>query len=256
MTPLVDSHVHLDGPEFAADREAVLARARAAGVVHQVVPAIDRASWDAIAHLARAHADVHPAWGLHPMLVADHLPGHLVELEAWIDRDRPVAVGECGLDFFLEGLDPDAQRQYFVRQLEIARDADLPVVVHARRAVEEVTATIKRIGGLRGVVHSFSGSEEQARQLFALGFHLGLGGPVTYARARRLHRVVAGMPLEWLLLETDAPDQPLEGHQGQRNEPARVREVVAAIARLRGEPEERIAEATTANARRLFGLPS
>jgi TatD DNase family protein len=189
------------------------------------------------------------------MLVDRHRPEHLDELETWIARTRPVAVGECGLDFYIEGLDPDAQRRVFVRQLEIARDTDLPVIVHARRAVEEVTATLKRVGRLRGVVHSFSGSPEQARQLFALDFHLGLGGPVTYARANRLHRVVAAMPLEYLLLETDAPDQPLEGHQGQRNEPARVRGVVAAIAKLRGVEEADIAAATTANACRLFGLP-
>ena len=254
MTPLVDTHCHLDGPEFAADREAVLARARAAGVAHQIVPAIDRASWDDIEGLVAAHPDLHAAYGLHPMLVAQHHPGHLVELEAWIERTRPAAIGECGLDFYIEGLDPDAQRSVFVRQLEIARDADLPVVVHARRAVEEVTATLKRVGRLRGVVHSFSGSEEQARQLFALGFHIGLGGPVTYARAHRLHRVVKSMPLEWLLLETDAPDQPLEGRQGQRNEPAFVRQVLAAIAALRDESEDAVAAATTANAQRLFGL--
>jgi TatD DNase family protein len=254
MTPLVDTHCHLDGPEFAADREDVIARARAAGVAHQIVPAIDRSSWELIEALVAANADLHPAYGLHPMLVDRHLPEHLVELERWIERTRPVAVGECGLDFYIEGLDPDAQRRVFVRQLEIAREADLPVIVHARRAVEEVTATLRRIGHLRGVVHSFSGSEEQARQLFGLGFHLGLGGPVTYARAHRLHRVVASMPLEFLLLETDAPDQPLEGHQGQRNEPARVRNVLAAIAAIRGEPEEAIAAVTTANACRLFGL--
>ena len=255
MTPLVDTHCHLDGLEFAADREAVLARARAACVAHQIVPAIDRASWDDIERLVADNADLHAAYGLHPMLVAEHRPEHLQQLEAWIERTRPAAIGECGLDFYIEGLDPEAQRRVFVRQLEIARDADLPVVVHARRAVEEVTATLKRVGRLRGVVHSFSGSEEQARQLFALGFHIGLGGPVTYARANRLHRVVKSMPLEWLLLETDAPDQPLEGHQGQRNEPARVRQVLAAIAALRGEPEEAVADATTANACRLFGLP-
>lgn len=255
MTPLVDTHCHLDGPEFAADRDAVIARARAAGVAHQVIPAIDRDSWDAIEALTATHRDLHPAYGLHPMLVDRHRPEHLDELEAWIERTRPVAVGECGLDFYIEGLDPDAQRRVFVRQLEIARDADLPVIVHARRAVEEVTSALKRIGHLRGVVHSFSGSEEQARQLFALGFHVGLGGPITYERARRLRRVVATMPIEFLLLETDAPDQPLEGRQGQRNEPARVREVLGAIATLRGEPEEDIATATTANACRLFGLP-
>lgn len=155
--------------------------------------------------------------------------------------------------FFVNGLDAETQRHYFIRQLEIAREFDLPVVLHARRAVEEVIAALRRIGGLRGVVHSYSGSEEQARQLFALGFCLGIGGPLTYDRAQRLHRLVASMPLEFLLLETDAPDQPGSAHRGQRNEPAYLPDVLAKAALLRGITPEALAAATTANAERLFG---
>jgi TatD DNase family protein len=254
MTVLFDSHCHLDAPEFDPDRDAVVARARAAGVAGQLVPAIDAASWDGIAALCARHPGLHPAWGLHPMLLDRHRPEHLEQLRARVEADRPRAIGECGLDFFIEGLDPQVQRNYFRAQLEIARDFALPVVVHARRALEEVTATLRKVGGLTGVVHSFSGSPEQARQLFELGFHLGLGGPVTYERARRLHAVVRSMPLERLLLETDAPDQPVAGHQGQRNEPCRLVQVAEAIAGLRGEPVEAIAAATTANACRLFGI--
>jgi TatD DNase family protein len=254
MTALFDSHCHLDAPEFDPDRDAVVARARAAGVVGQLVPAIDAASWDAIAALCARHPGLHPAWGLHPMLLDRHRPEHLAHLRARVEADRPRAIGECGLDFFIEGLDPDTQRTYFRAQLDIAREYGLPVVVHARRALEEVTATLRKVGGLTGVVHSFSGSPEQARQLFDLGFHIGLGGPVTYERARRLHAVVRSMPLEHLLLETDAPDQPGAGHQGQRNEPARLRQVADAVAALRGEPVEAIAATTTANACRLFGI--
>ena len=205
--------------------------------------------------MCAAHEGLHPAWGLHPMFLAEHRPGHLDALRDWLERERPVAVGECGLDFFVEGLDPAAQRMYFERQLELAREFDLPVIVHARRAVDEVTATIRRIGGLRGVVHSFSGSEEQARQLWKLGFLIGLGGPITYERARRLRALVATMPLEFLLLETDAPDQPLATHRGERNEPAWLGEVLATAAILRDEDPQAIARATTHNARNLFGLP-
>jgi TatD DNase family protein len=254
MTELFDSHSHLDDPEFDADRDAVVARARAAGVTGQLIPAIDAAGWDGIADLCRRHPGLHPAWGLHPMLVADHRPEHLEALRARIEAERPRAVGECGLDFYIEGLDPEAQRHYFRAQLGIAREFDLPVVVHARRAVEEVTLTLKKFPGVRGVVHSFPGSPEQARQLRDLGFCIGLGGPVTYDRARKLHAVAAAVPLDQLLLETDAPDQPGQGHQGERNEPARLPQVLEAIARLRDEPADAIAAATTANARRLFGL--
>lgn len=253
MSPLYDSHCHLDAAEFDADRDQVLARARAAGVASQLVPAVDRASWDAIAGLCAAEPGLRPAWGLHPMFLDRHQPAHLDELAAWLQQRRPAAVGECGLDFFVEGLDPDAQRLYFNRQLELAREFDLPVVLHARRAVDEVIAALRRVGGLRGVVHSWSGSEEQARQLFGLGFCLGIGGPVTYERAQRLRRTVARMPIEWLLLETDAPDQPGAGHRGQRNEPGYLPDVLATVAALRGEDPAAVAEATTANAIRLFG---
>jgi TatD DNase family protein len=146
------------------------------------------------------------------------------------------------------------QQTYLDRQLMIARDFDLPVILHARRAFDAVAASIRRVGKLRGVVHSFSGSAEQALRFWKLGFHLGIGGPVTYERARRLRGIVATMPIEWLLLETDSPDQPTAMHRGERNEPARLVEVLDAIAPLRGETREKIAEATRANAERLFGL--
>lgn len=253
MSALYDSHCHLDAGEFDADRDQVLARARAAGVDRQLVPAVDRASWDAIAALCAADPGLRPAWGLHPMFLHRHQPAHLDELADWLSTRRPAAVGECGLDFFVEGLDPEAQRLYFNRQLELARDFDLPVVLHARRAVDEVIASIRRVGGLRGVVHSWSGSEEQAGQLFGLGFCLGIGGPVTYERAKRLRRTVAAMPAQFLLLETDAPDQPDAGRRGQRNEPGFLPTVLETVASLRGEAVERVAEATTENALRLFG---
>jgi TatD DNase family protein len=252
---LVDSHAHIDVAEFDADRNAVLARARSAGVTRQIVPAIALGGFAKLRDLCRSESGLHPAYGLHPMYLAEHRDGHLEELGAWIEQEHPVAVGECGLDFHVDGLDPDVQRRYFRRQLQIAAEFDLPVVLHARRAVDEVIATLRRAGGLRGVVHSFSGSPEQARQLWNLGFCVGIGGPVTYARARRLRGIVASMPLEYLLLETDSPDQPLHGHQGARNEPALLSEVCACVAALRGVAADEIAAVTTGNAQRLFGLP-
>lgn len=252
---LIDSHSHIDVSEFDSDRASVLARARAAGVTHQIVPAIALRGFGKLRELCEAEAGLYPAYGLHPMYLADHAQEHLDALPGWIERERPVAVGECGLDFFIEGLDAEMQRHYFQRQIEIARDFSLPVILHARRALDEVIAALRRIGNLSGVVHSFSGSEEQARQLWKLGFCVGLGGPVTYERARRLRDIAATMPLEFLLLETDSPDQPLHGHQGARNEPALLGEVCACIAALRRVAAEEIAAATSANAERLFQLP-
>ena len=254
MIALIDSHSHFDDPEFDADRDAALARARDAGVTRQIVPAIAVSNFEKVRALCSADSGLVAAYGLHPMLLAEHQPSHIDELARWIEREKPVALGECGLDFWIEGLDRDTQRDVFERQLALAKDFDLPVILHARRAFDDVAAALRRIGGLRGVVHSFSGSEEQAQQFFRLGFHLGIGGPVTYERAKRLRAIVASMPIEWLLLETDSPDQPLSGHRGERNEPAFMAEVLDVIAALRGESREAVGEATTRNCEMLFAL--
>ncbi len=251
---LVDSHCHLDVVEFDADRDAVLARALRAGVRRQVVPAIDAHRWPRLKAVCASHPGLHAAYGLHPVYLEAHRREDLDALRTWIAREHPVAVGECGLDHFVEGLNRDEQAHYFDAQLALAREHDLPVIVHARRAVDAVIAAIRRHPGVRGVVHSFSGSAEQAGQLWKLGFLLGLGGPVTYARANRLRGLAATMPVDQLLLETDAPDQPDADHRGQRNEPARLTHVLETIAGLRGVPAERIAEATSANAAQLFRI--
>lgn len=254
--PLVDSHVHIDDVSFDGDRVQVLARADDAGIRQMVVPGIDAASWPRIAALCARHAGLVPAYGLHPLFLARHSPGDLGALREWLADGSAVALGEIGLDFYVEELDRGLQQHYFEAQLALAHEFDLPVIVHARRAVEEVVLALRQVPGLRGVVHSFAGSEQQAERLYDMGFHLGIGGPITYPRAKRLRRLVARMPLEHLLLETDAPDQPNAGHQGARNEPVRMLETLQTIADLRGEPAEAIAAATTANARRLFGLVS
>lgn len=252
---LVDSHSHFDVDGFDGDRGEALARAQAQGVVAQIVPAIDAAGWPRLASVCGAHAGLHAAYGLHPIYLPEHRPEHLLALRAWLERDDCVAVGEIGLDYFMDGLDRDLQQRYFEAQLHLARESGLPVVVHARRAVDAVIATLRRFPGLRGVVHSFAGSAEQAAQLWTLGFMLGIGGPVTYPRAQRLRRVVAALPLEQLLLETDAPDQPDAGIRGQRNEPARLPVVRDVIAGLRGITAVEVSQATTRNAERLFNLP-
>ncbi|HEY4092594.1 MAG TPA: TatD family hydrolase [Luteibacter sp.] len=254
MHELVDTHAHLDDSSFDADRGAMFERSAQAGVRRWIVPAIDRGNWEAIEHLSASREGVYPAYGLHPLFLAHHRDEHLEELPKWLEARKPVAVGEIGLDFYVDGLDPERQRELFIKQLHIAKEHDLPVIVHARRAFEEVIHTLRRIGGLRGVVHSFSGSEEQARQLFDMGIHIGIGGPVTYDRANRIHRVVTDMPLEWLLLETDAPDQPCAHHRGERNEPAYMVDVLETIAKLRDADPAKIASATTANAKSLFTL--
>jgi len=251
---LIDSHCHLDAAEFDGDRAAVIARAQAAGIAAQVLPAVTAASWPKLREVCTMADGLYPAYGLHPLFLDQHRPAHLPLLGEWIARERPCAIGECGLDFFVDGLDEAEQQRYFAGQLQLAREFDLPVIVHARRAVDAVILAIRKVGRLRGVVHSFAGSPEQARQLQSLDFLIGLGGPVTYDRAQRLRRLAAELPLQQLLLETDAPDQPDASIRGERNEPARLRTVLDTIATLRGQPAAEIAEQTTRNAQRLFGL--
>jgi TatD DNase family protein len=252
---LIDSHCHLDASEFDQDRDAVVQRARAAGVMGQIIPAVAASGWSKLSGLCASHEGLHPAYGLHPMFLAEHRDEHVDALRTLLSTERAIAVGECGLDFHVPGLDEARQRFFFEEQLKIARDFDLPVIVHARKAVDAVISALRGVGGLRGVVHSFSGSEQQAEQLWKLGFCLGIGGPVTYDRAQRLRRIVTAMPIEFLLLETDAPDQPDAFHRGQRNEPARLSVVHDCIAVLREMSPDALAVATSRNAARLFALP-
>ncbi|GIX35776.1 MAG: hypothetical protein KatS3mg126_1555 [Lysobacteraceae bacterium] len=247
-----DSHCHLDAPEFQDDLPGVLARARAAGVCGMLVPAVTPTGWAGLAQLAEREADLHAAFGLHPLFVDAESLAALAALPAFLDRHPAVAIGECGLDLGPGAPDPALQLEALRFQLRLARDRGLPVVLHARRAVEAVIQELRRLPGLRGVVHSFSGSPEQARQLCRMGFLLGLGGPVTYARARRLRPLAAALPVEHLVLETDAPDQPPSWRRGQRNEPAELPRIGAVLAELRRTDPDSLASATRASLRRVF----
>ena len=250
---LFDSHAHLDVPEFDPDRAAVLRRARTAGVMEMLVPAIAASGWPKLHALCESDPGLHPAYGLHPCFLARHEDRDIAQLEDWLSMHRASAVGECGLDFLDATLDRDRQLHLLREQFRIAHRFDLPLVLHARRAFEAVIVELRRFGKpLRGVVHSFAGSAEQVRQLGELGFLVGIGGPVTHPRAKRLRRVVATLPIESLLLETDSPDQPGALHRGERNEPAFLVDVLECIANLRGVDPVAIAQATTANACRLF----
>lgn len=251
---LIDSHCHLDVAEFHADLSEALTRAEAAGVGPLVVPAIAHAGWPRLAQLAAQHPAIKPAYGLHPVYLAEHAPAHLAELGAWLQRPECVAVGECGLDFHEPGLDRACQEFLFCGHLQLAREHDLPLIIHARKSTERVLQLLKQFAPLRGVVHSYSGSLEQARQLVRMGFLLGVAGPITYPRSQRIRTWVKAIGLQHLLLETDSPDQPMHGRQGRRNEPAMLPQVCDAVAEAIGIPGEQVAAATSENARRLFGL--
>ncbi len=251
---LIDSHCHLDDDRLDATRDAVLARAAVAGVERMIVPATTANRWDKVKQVCATRDELYPAYGLHPWFVEQHQSMHLRELDEWLEREKPVALGECGLDFFASRIDEGWQKQLFSEQLQLARNHDLPVIVHARKALDDIIALLRRHAQKRGVVHSFSGSEQQARQLYDLGFRIGIAATVGFERARRLRAVVAVMPDDALLLESDAPDQPGAGHRGALNEPAFIVEHLRVMAELRETDVDTLAGQLNRNAAELFGI--
>jgi TatD DNase family protein len=251
---LIDSHCHLDDDRFDAQRDEVIAEAAALGVTRLVVPATTANRWDKIRQLCMQHDNLYPAYGLHPMFIEQHQLSHLRELDEWLARERAVAVGECGLDFHDSRADEKWQKQLFQEQLQLAANHRLPVIVHVRKAMDEVIALLRRQPGHGGVIHSFAGSEQQARQLYDLGFKLGIAATVGFERARKLRAVVAAMPVDALLLESDAPDQPGAAHRGELNRPAYVVEHLQTMAELRECSVEDLAAALTRSTESLFKL--
>jgi len=251
---IIDTHCHLDLPAFDADRRAVLMSARANGLTGIVVPGVLAGKWDSLWQCCAAEPDLYPALGLHPVYMEHHRDADLKELEARVEQHRPVAVGEIGLDYFVSGLDRDRQLALFEAQLEIARNADLPVILHVRKAHDAVLSALKRIPVRGGIAHAFNGSLQQAAVYDQLGFKLGFGGMLTYERSRKLRALARALPVGSLVLETDAPDLTVAQHRGERNSPEYLPYCLAALAEARTESPTELARHTTANARAVLGL--
>lgn len=251
---LIDSHCHLDFSDFDSDRSAVIERAGQNGVTDIVIPGAFIGNWPKIRELCATHPNLHPCYGLHPYWADRHNTNELEKLRQQIDSNPCVAIGECGLDYRPQQAERKQQQYFFEAQLDIALEKKLPVVIHAVRATEEVIAQLRRRPGVCGMVHSYSGSYEQALQLIDLGFYLSFGGAISYERAHKLRDTARRLPLTSLLLETDAPDQADATHQGQRNEPAYLLNVLNVLCELRPETAESIAQQTRRNARSLFNI--
>ncbi|WP_097305637.1 TatD family hydrolase [Pseudomonas chlororaphis] len=257
---LIDSHTHLDFPDFDADRQALLAASRALGVRRMVVLGVYQRNWQRLWELVQSDADLHAAFGLHPVYLDEHSPADLRELGDWLTRlaghPQLCAVGEIGLDYFLEQLDRQRQQQLFEAQLQLAADFQLPALLHVRRSHAAVIATLKRFKLKRaGIIHAFAGSREEAREYLKLGFKLGLGGAATWPQALRLRKVIADLPLDAVVLETDSPDMAPVMYPGQRNSPQHLPEICAALAEIMAVSPEQLAAASTTNACALFGWP-
>ncbi len=264
-----DTHCHLDASEFAADRGAVVARARAADVVQVVLPAVEISNFDSVRSLAHEHGFVY-ALGIHPLCVARAAEtdlGHLHhQLTAHRQDPRLVAVGEIGLDHFVPGLDRAHQESFYAAQLKLAREFDLPVILHVRRSADTLLKHLRITKVRGGIAHAFNGSEQQALAFVNLGFKLGFGGTLTFDRALQIRRLAQTLPMSAIVIETDAPDIPpawlyqtveqralTETSPGQaRNEPAEVPRIAAVLAQLRGMTLQDVADATNANARQAL----
>ena len=271
MPTWIDTHCHLDAPEFAPDRDAVRAAAQAAGVRHLVIPAVQRSHWQDVIALAHRHGDSY-ALGIHPLYTSGAEESDIAALRELLSLQRGdphlVAVGEIGLDFFVPGLDEQRQIWFYEQQIRLAREFGLPVILHVRKSSDRLLKTLRQHRVVGGIAHAFNGSAQQAQAFVDLGFRLGFGGAITYERALKLRELAARLPLQALGLETDAPDIPphwiyttagqrAAGQPQGRNSSAELPRIAAEIARLRGMGIEQLAQACTANARAaLRGLPA
>ncbi|MEX8519154.1 MAG: TatD family hydrolase [Leptothrix sp. (in: b-proteobacteria)] len=262
----IDTHCHLDAPEFASDRAEVVARARAAGVQQLVLPGVS------VPHLTPLRQIAHQfgcgyALGVHPLFVAAQPEGALAQLRQALDaaRDDPqlVAVGEIGLDHFVPGQDWLLQEHWYIHQLALARQCDLPVILHVRKSADALLKQLRRHRVRGGIAHAFNGSAQQAHAFIELGFKLGFGGALTFERALQIRRLAASLPLDALVLETDAPDMPPHwlyrtteqraAGQTSRNEPAELPRIAETLAELRGLSLQELAQLSRRNA--LAALP-
>lgn len=252
---IIDTHCHLDLPQFRPDLDRIIERSRDGGVSEFVIPGYIRSGWDRILKLCSRKSFLHPALGLHPVYFSDHKSQDIDELRELTRNENIVAIGEIGLDFQESMEKFEEQQELFQQQLAIASGADLPAILHVRKAHDQVLAILRRHNLCKGgIVHAFNGSRQQADHYIKLGFKLGYGGTLTYDRARRIRKLAAELPLDSIVLETDAPDIPLAGRRGYVNSPEYLPEILDALVNIRSESKEEIALQTTNNARNILGL--
>jgi len=255
---LFDTHAHLDFEDFDADREEMIGRARAAGVVHIVNVGYDLVSSSRAVELSVRYDLIYAAVGVHPHVAGQVPPDYLEKIEKLAAHPKVVALGEMGLDYFRDLSPRPAQKKVFREQLALAKKLNLPVIIHDREAHGDMMDILRRDGPFpaAGVIHCYSGSWEMAKECMAMGFYISIAGPVTFPNASRLKDVAARVPEDRLLLETDAPYLTPVPHRGKRNESAYVRFTAEEVAALRGMEAEELARICTENGRKLFRLNS
>lgn len=244
----VDTHCHLDAAEFGDAQAEVVQAAQSAGVQRIVVPSVCRENFGIVRELCERYPGCAPAYGIHPMYTDNAHPDDLVALREYLARPDAVAVGEIGLDFFIQHYDRARQEHFFVEQLKLAQEFDLPVLLHIRRAQDIVLKHLRQHRVRGGIAHAFNGSRQQAEEFIKLGFKLGFGGAMTYSRATWLREFAATLPPESIVLETDAPDIPPDFlERGEPNKPEYIPRIAQTLADLRNISIEEIARITTEN---------
>ncbi len=258
MTPqFVDTHCHFDFPPFSGNETQSLRLAMAAGVEKIIAVGVAADRFAGVMALAERYTPVYAALGVHPMAINDFREEHLEQLEAWLQQrpDKLVAIGEIGLDLFIDHPQFDRQEALLDAQLRLARKYDLPVILHSRRTHDKLAMHLRRLDlPRRGVVHGFAGSEQQALAFIKAGYLIGVGGTMTYERASKTRRTLSRLPLSSLLLETDSPDMPVQGFQGEPNRPERINNIWQHLCAIREESPQDIAEVIRDNSRRLFHI--
>ena len=245
----IDTHCHLDAEEFSGTQTDIVRDAQLAGVSCIVVPSVARANFDSVRALCAQFPNCVPAYGIHPMYTDRAMPDDLLVLRDYLQQHRPIAVGEIGMDFFIKHYDQARQEFFFVEQLKLAREFDLPVLLHIRKATDTILKNLRQHKVKGGIAHAFNGSRQQADEFIKLGFKLGFGGAVTYSRATKLRELAATLPLESIVLETDAPDIPPDFlARGLPNKPEYLPRIAQTLAALRDISLEDIAQETSANA--------
>ncbi|XOV78451.1 MAG: TatD family hydrolase [Aestuariibacter sp.] len=257
---MIDSHCHFDFPDFDHDRDAQFGQAAANGISGILIPGVKSTFFQRQIRVAQHFPNIYLAFGLHPYFLEAKSIAELSSLQRFVEQQldtktfAPVAIGEIGLDYGIE-VDRQLQTQIFEWQLQLAKSLSLPVIIHHRKSHHDILAYLKKYQfPFGGVIHAFSGSQEIAKQYVDLGFYLGIGGTITYARANKTKTAIASVGLQNLLLETDAPDMPICGFQGQRNEPQRLPLIARALAELLSTSTEQVVTTTTHNFKQLFGI--
>lgn len=249
---LFDTHCHIDFDDFENDRNDVIKRAKQHGVNRILVPAVSQKRWNKTIQVCQQHSECDLALGLHPIFIGEHQPQHLNELNDLVETHSPCAIGEIGLDFYVKSLDKEKQQIFFAKQLIIAKQHQLPVIIHNRKAHDTCLSMLQEHGINRGIIHAFNGSIQHAEKYIEQGFVLGFGGMLTFERSTKLRNLAKQIPLDSIVLETDAPDMTVAQFKGQRNSPEFIPYILNTLAQIKRLEPMAVAQITTSTAKRVL----